>query len=55
MEIPPGTASGKIFRLPGKGLPEFNGFGNGDILVKTNIKIPSDLTEEQIKALDYFE
>lgn len=55
MEIPPGTASGKIFRLPGKGLPEFNGFGNGDILVKTNIKIPSNLTEEQIKALDYFE
>jgi molecular chaperone DnaJ len=55
MEIPPGTAAGKIFRLPGKGLPEFNGFGNGDILVKTNIRIPSDLSEDQIKALDYFE
>jgi len=53
--IPPGTASGKIFRLPGKGIPEFNGFGNGDLLVKTNIKIPTDLTEDQIKALDYFE
>ncbi len=54
IKIPAGTSSGKIFRLPGKGIPEFNGFGTGDILVKANIKIPTDLNEEQINALEYF-
>ena len=54
IKIPPGTASGRIFRLPGKGIPEFNGFGSGDILVKSNILIPSELTEEQVNALEYF-
>jgi molecular chaperone DnaJ len=54
IKIPSGTASGRIFRLPGKGIPEFNGFGSGDILVKANIKIPTDLNEEQINALEYF-
>jgi molecular chaperone DnaJ len=55
IKIPPGTSPGKILRLHAKGLPEFNGFGNGDILVKVHILIPQDLTEEQIKALDYFD
>jgi molecular chaperone DnaJ len=55
IKIPPGTSPGKILRLHAKGLPEFNGFGNGDILVKVHILIPGNLTEEQIKALDYFE
>lgn len=54
IKIPPGTSPGKILRLHAKGLPEFNGFGNGDILVKVHILIPEKLTEEQIKALDYF-
>lgn len=54
IKIPAGTASGRIFRLPGKGIPEFNGFGSGDILVKANIIIPTDLNEEQINALEYF-
>jgi len=55
IKIPPGTSSEKVFRLQGKGIPEFNGIGNGDILVKTYIRIPSDLSEEQIKALELFE
>ncbi len=54
IRIPAGTSSGRIFRLPGKGIPEFNGFGCGDILVKANIKIPTDLNEEQINALEHF-
>lgn len=55
IKIPPGSSPGKILRLHAKGLPEFNGFGNGDILVKVNILIPEKLTDEQIKALDYFD
>jgi molecular chaperone DnaJ len=54
IKIPPGTQSGKIFRLAGKGIPEANGFGIGDILVKTHVKIPTELTEDQINALSHF-
>ena len=54
IKIPASTKPGKIFRLKGRGLPEFNGIGAGDILIQTNLKIPETLTEEQIKALDYF-
>jgi len=54
IKIPPGTASGKTFRLQGKGLPEFNGFSDGDILVKVNVTIPTELTEEQTQALELF-
>lgn len=55
IRVPPGTSPGKTLRLHSKGLPEFNGFGTGDILVKIHIMIPENLTEEQIKALDYFD
>jgi molecular chaperone DnaJ len=54
IKIPSGTSAGKIFRLTGKGIPEFNGFGSGDILVKANIKIPTDLNKEQMDALEHF-
>jgi molecular chaperone DnaJ len=55
IKIPAGTSAEKLFRLQGKGIPEFNGIGNGDILVKTYIKIPNELSDEQIKALKLFE
>jgi molecular chaperone DnaJ len=54
IKVPAGTQPGKIFRLKGKGLPEFNGFGFGDILVQVNVKIPELLTEEQMKAIQHF-
>ena len=54
IKVPAGTPTGKIFRLKGKGLPEFNGFGAGDILVQINVHIPKELTEDQLKAIEYF-
>jgi molecular chaperone DnaJ len=54
IKIPPGTNPGKIFRLQGRGLPEFSGFGHGDIMVKINLKVPKELTEDQEKALEHF-
>jgi DnaJ-class molecular chaperone len=53
--IPAGTSPGKILRLQGKGLPEFNGFGFGDILIKTHLRIPNPLNEEQLEALKHFD
>jgi len=52
IKVPSGTDPGKIFRLQGKGIPEFNGFINGDILVKVNVKVPKNLSEEQIEKLN---
>jgi molecular chaperone DnaJ len=55
IKIPPGTSPGKILRLQGRGLPEFNSFGHGDILIKVMIKIPVVLSNEQMEALKYFD
>ena len=52
MKIPPGTKSGKVFKLRGKGVPNlFSGLGKGDELVKVNVDVPQRLTEEQRKIL----
>ncbi len=43
IKIEPGTQPGKILRLRGKGLPEVNGYGRGDLLVNVNVWIPKTL------------
>jgi DnaJ-class molecular chaperone len=47
MKVPPGTSSGRTFRLPGYGMPRVKGGGHGDQLVKTKIVMPSNLTSEE--------
>jgi molecular chaperone DnaJ len=55
IKIPAGSQPGKIFRMQGKGIPEFNGFMSGDILMKMNVKVPDSLSEEQRIELEKFE
>ncbi len=52
IKIPPGTQSGKIFRLNGKGLPSVQAYGRGDQLIYVNIWTPKKLSEEEKKILD---
>ena len=47
MKIPPGTGSGRTFRLPGYGMPRLKGRGAGDELVRIRIVVPSSLTAEE--------
>ncbi|MBU0504168.1 MAG: molecular chaperone DnaJ [Candidatus Omnitrophota bacterium] len=54
MTIPPGTQSGKVFRLREKGLPDVHGRRQGDELVKVNVNIPRSLNSEQRKAIEEF-
>ncbi|MCM8800594.1 MAG: molecular chaperone DnaJ [Candidatus Omnitrophica bacterium] len=54
MKIPPGTQSGKIFRLKAKGIPDLHGRGIGDQLVKVNVVIPTHLTPQQRKLIEEF-
>jgi molecular chaperone DnaJ len=54
MKIPPGTQSGKIFRLKEKGIADLHGRGLGDELVRVNVEIPTRLTPEQRKLIEEF-
>lgn len=47
MKIPPETASGRVFRLPGYGVPHVKGGGRGDQLVRIRIVVPRDLTPRE--------
>ena len=47
IKIAPGTHAGKVLRLRGKGLPDVNGYGKGDIMVVVDITIPTSLTSEE--------
>jgi len=52
VKIEAGTQAGKILRLKGKGLPDINGYGRGDILVKINIWIPKHVNKDEKKILE---
>lgn len=52
MRLPPGTQSGRVFRLRGKGLPVFGGYGKGDELVRVIVEVPSQLTPRQRELLE---
>jgi molecular chaperone DnaJ len=52
IKIPPGTQSGKIFRLKGKGFPDVNGYGKGDQLIHVNVWTPQNITNEEKEMLN---
>lgn len=52
IKIEPGTQPGKILRLRGKGLPEVNGYGKGDLLVNINVWIPNKLSRDEQKIIE---
>jgi molecular chaperone DnaJ len=51
LTVPPGTQTGKVFRLRGKGVPRLrtdgSNSGRGDQLVYVQVEIPTKLTNEQ--------
>lgn len=46
-----GTQAGKVVRVKGKGLPNINGYGTGNLLVHVNVWTPETLTSEERKLL----
>jgi molecular chaperone DnaJ len=54
IKVEPGTQPGKILRLRGKGLPEINGYGKGDLLVNLSVWVPKSLTREEAAILEKF-
>jgi molecular chaperone DnaJ len=52
LKIPPGTPSGKRFRIRGQGVKK--GEQQGDLIVEVQINVPEQLTEEQEKMMRDF-
>jgi molecular chaperone DnaJ len=52
VKIDSGTQPEKVLRLRGKGLPDVNGYGKGDLLVKIHAWVPQKLTSEERKLLE---
>ncbi len=52
IKIEPGTQSGKMLRLRGKGIPDINGYGAGDLLVYVQVWIPKSTSAEERKMLE---
>lgn len=52
IKIPPGTQSGRIFRLKGKGFPQVNSYDKGDQLISINVWTPQTLSPEEKSMLE---
>jgi molecular chaperone DnaJ len=52
IKIEPGTQSGKLLRLKGKGIPEINSYQRGDEIIHVNIWTPKALSSEERDLLE---
>lgn len=52
IKIEAGTQPGRVLRLRGKGLPDVNGYGRGDLLVSINVWVPKSLSKEEKTVLE---
>ena len=47
----PGTQTGHVVRLRGRGVPVLQGRGRGDLMVSVVVEVPTELTKEQEQLL----
>jgi molecular chaperone DnaJ len=52
IKVEPGTQSGKVLRLKGKGLPILQGYGSGDLFVHINVWTPKKVSKEEKELLE---
>ena len=52
IRVEPGTQSGKMLRLKGKGLPQLQGYSSGDLFVHINIWTPTKISNEEKEILE---
>lgn len=52
LRIPPGTDSGEIFRLRGKGIKHFNTLGFGDLYITIKVTTPKNLSRRAKELLE---
>jgi len=54
LQVPAGTQPGTVFKVKGKGLPKYRGYGKGDQYVKVDVEVPRTLTGQQKDLLKKF-
>src|SRR4030066_931783 len=54
IKIPPGTPSGRIFHIKGKGLTRVGGHVRGDQVIRVYVDVPKKLTPRQKELLEEF-
>ena len=52
VKVPDGTQTGTTLRLRGKGMPDVNGRGHGDLFATVQVVTPKKLSKEQRSLLD---
>ena len=52
IKVEPGTQSGKVLRLKGKGLPILQGYGHGDLFIHINVWTPKKVSKEEKEILE---
>jgi molecular chaperone DnaJ len=54
IRVPPGTQTGTVFRLKGKGVKNVEGYGHGDLHVRVHVEVPTHLNAAQRLKLQEF-
>ena len=54
LRIPPGTQTGTLFRVKGKGVKNVQGYGWGDLHVRVTVEVPAHLNNAQKAKLQEF-
>lgn len=52
LEVDPGVQAGKILRMRNRGIPNLEGAGRGDQMIRVHVWTPQDLTEEEEALLE---
>ena len=54
LTVPAGTQFGTRLRIPKKGVPYYNHYGSGDLIVEIRTETPTNLTEREKEILEAF-